>query len=126
MTQSAESRGDMIADPDPLHVSPKGVEPSEDRGGPITAPGIVEAVGILHALPKEMGVVLISAGVIGFLLPGPGAPALIAGGLVLWPGRFGKVEGWFRSRYPDLHRAGIGHVGRFLSDLERRYPGSIR
>jgi hypothetical protein len=73
-----------------------------------------------------MGVILLSAGVIGFVLPGPGTPALIAGGLILWPDRFAKVEGWMQRRFPDLHREGVGHVERFLSDLEKRYPGSIR
>src|SRR5438132_8040435 len=42
--------------------------------------------------PKELGVMLVSAGLIGVVLPGPGAPALLAGGLILWPEGFGKVE----------------------------------
>ena len=45
-------------------------------------------------LPKEVGVMLITAGIVGFILPGPGAPAIIAGGLVLWPEAFGKLESW--------------------------------
>ena len=67
---------------------------------------------------------LVSAGLIGVVLPGPGAPALVAGGLMLWPGAFGKVERWVHRRFPEAHRKGIGHINRFLSDLERRYPGS--
>ena len=67
---------------------------------------------------------LVSAGVIGVVLPGPGAPALVAGGLILWPEAFGKVERWVQKRFPDTHRKGIGHMNRFLADLERRYPGS--
>jgi hypothetical protein len=67
---------------------------------------------------------LVSAGVIGVVLPGPGVPALVAGGLILWPEAFGKVERWVKKRYPDAHRKGIGHINRFLADLERRYPGS--
>jgi hypothetical protein len=115
MTTSAESTRGPTAD----HEA---VGPSESTG-PLE---VGEVVGLLHALPKEVGVILLSAGLLGFVLPGPGTPALIAGGLILWPDRFGKVEGWFRRRFPDLHRTGIGHVGRFLSDLERRYPGSTR
>ena len=80
----------------------------------------------LHALPKDIGVVLLSAGVIGFVMPGPGTPAIIAGGLVLWPKRFGKAEVWFRGRIPSAHREGMRQVQRFLADLERRYPGSLR
>ena len=40
----------------------------------------------LKELPKEIGVMLIAAGVVGLILPGPGTPALIAGGVALWPG----------------------------------------
>ena len=48
-------------------------------------------------LPKEMGVMLVAVGSLGWLLPGMvGTPALIAGGLVLWPKAFGKVETWFQ------------------------------
>src|SRR5262249_26750887 len=62
--------------------------------------------------------------VVGFVLPGPGVPALVAGGLILWPEGFGKVDGWLRRRFPTVHRKGMAQIERFLSDLERRYPGS--
>jgi hypothetical protein len=74
--------------------------------------------------PKELGVMLLSAGLVGFVLPGPGIPALLAGGLILWPRGFGKIEGWMQRRFPETHRAGRDQLDRFLSDLERRYPGS--
>jgi hypothetical protein len=92
-----------------------------DAGDPEAAP-----TGLAGSLPKELGVMLVSAGVIGVILPGPGTPALVAGGLILWPEAFGKVERWFQQRYPQTHRQGMGHIHRFLSDLERRYPGSTR
>ena len=77
----------------------------------------------IKRLPKELGVMLISVGVAGFILPGVmGTPALIAGGLVLWPGAFGRLENWFARRKPELHRQGMKQIGRFLDDLERRYP----
>jgi hypothetical protein len=95
---------------------------------PAPAPGSASAVtdpgGSSPSPPKALGVVLVSAGVVGFILPGPGVPALVAGGMILWPDGFGKVEGWFRRRFPSMHRAGMGQIERFLSDLERRYPGS--
>lgn len=80
----------------------------------------------LATLPKEIGYMLLSAGVVGFVLPGPGTPALIAGGAILWPQGFGKVEGWFKKKFPDLHRGGMGHLQRYLTDLETRYPGATR
>ncbi len=43
---------------------------------------------------------LVSAGLIGVVLPGPGAPALVAGGLMLWPGAFGKAERWIATAVP--------------------------
>lgn len=82
-----------------------------------------EAINV-RALPKELGVVLLSAGVVGFVMPGPGTPAIIAGGLVLWPEGFGKVDGWFQQRFPQAHRAGMKHLHRYLQDLNRRYPWS--
>jgi hypothetical protein len=76
-------------------------------------------------LPREFGVMLVSIGALGVVLPGMmGAPALVAGGLVLWPGTFGGLEEWIRRRNPDLYHRGMQQLGRFLDDLERRYPQS--
>lgn len=78
-------------------------------------------------LPAEIGLLLALIGIAGILLPGPvGSPFLLAGGLVLWPKAFGRVEGWFERRFPGLHREGVAQIERYLFDLERRYPGSIR
>lgn len=78
----------------------------------------------LSALPKELGVLLLTAGAVGVVLPGPGLPAMLAGALILWPTGFRKAETWFRRRFPRAHDVGVTHVERFLGDLERRYPGS--
>jgi hypothetical protein len=78
----------------------------------------------LEDLPRELGVLLVSVGVLGLVLPGiAGAPAFIAGGLVLWPKSFGKIEDWFHQRFPETHTSSMRQVGRFLGDLHRRYPG---
>ena len=77
----------------------------------------------IKELPKEVGVMLVSVGTLGLVLPGlMGTPAIIAGGLVLWPGTFSGVEGWLRRRNPGLYHRGMKQLGRFLDDLERRYP----
>jgi len=78
----------------------------------------------IKQLPKEVGVMLITAGIVGFILPGPGTPAIIAGGLVLWPKAFGKLESWLERRHPRVHRQSMKQIGRFLADLEKRYPYS--
>ena len=75
-------------------------------------------------VPKEVGAMLMTAGIMGVILPGPGIPAIIAGGLALWPGAFGKLESWLVRRNPKLHRKSVQQINRFLDDLERRYPNS--
>jgi hypothetical protein len=85
----------------------------------------IDPLPTLADLPRELGVLLASVGVLGIVLPGiAGAPALLAGGLVLWPKTFGKVESWFQGRFPDTHRKSMQQVGRFLDDLDQRYPHS--
>jgi hypothetical protein len=82
-----------------------------------------DATRQIKGLPKEIGVMLVSVGVFGFVMPGvAGAPAIIAGGLVLWPNTFGGIESWFRRRYPGLHHRSMQQIGRYLDDLQRRYP----
>ena len=114
MGAEAQTVGAEPAGPVPEAVAPKSGL-SADDGAPVRP---------ARKPPKELGVMLVSAGVIGFVLPGPGVPALVAGGLILWPEGFGKVEGWLRRRFPAVHRQGMGQIERFLTDLERRYPGS--
>jgi hypothetical protein len=85
------------------------------------------AVRRIKDLPKEVGVMLVSIGALGVILPGVmGTPAIIAGGLVLWPGTFGSVQEWLRRRNPGLYHRGMQQLGRFLDDLERRYPELTR
>ena len=75
----------------------------------------------------KIGVMLITVGVIGVLLPGPvGTPFLIAGGLVFWPKGFVHMELWVLRRFPRSHEVGLAQIERFLADLEKRYPGSIQ
>jgi uncharacterized membrane protein YbaN (DUF454 family) len=78
----------------------------------------------IKELPKEVGVMLITAGIVGFILPGPGTPAIIAGGLALWPKAFSKLESWLERRHPEVHRQSMKQINRFLNDLENRYPYS--
>jgi hypothetical protein len=96
---------------------PPEVEAAEQSGGE-------SAEARIKDLPREVGAMLVSVGVLGVVLPGMmGAPAIIAGGLVLWPGTFGKFESWFQRRYPEMHKQGMRQVSRYLDDLERRYSG---
>jgi hypothetical protein len=80
----------------------------------------------IESMPRELGVLLIVAGVGGVLLPGPvGTPFLILGGLVFFPNLFRKVDQRFARRFPRMHREGMRQVQRFVSDLEHRYPSRV-
>jgi hypothetical protein len=92
---------------------------SRDSSAVVDNPAVLR----LKDLPKEVGVMLVSVGAVGVVLPGMmGAPAIIAGGLVLWPETFRGVEEWLRRRNPGLYHRGMQQLGRFLDDQERRYP----
>jgi hypothetical protein len=76
-------------------------------------------------LPREVGVMLLTVGALGFVLPGVvGTPAAIAGGLVLWPRAFGRVENWFERKFPKMHKQSLYQINRYLNDLESRYPNA--
>jgi uncharacterized RDD family membrane protein YckC len=78
---------------------------------------------LIGVLPRELGVLLLVAGIGGMLLPGPiGSPFLLLGGVTLWPRLFGKLEVSFQRRFPGIHRQGTRQIKRFLADLDRRYP----
>ena len=70
----------------------------------------------VEELPKEAGWMLITAGVVGLIVPGVfGTPFLLAGAVVLAPGGSRLLSRW-------AGHSAIRQIGRFLDDLERRYP----
>jgi hypothetical protein len=84
---------------------------------------MAEDYGLIGELPREVGVLLIIAGLGGVLLPGPvGTPFLLLGLATLWPRLFARTEICFQKRFPSLHRRGTKQIKRFLADLDRRYP----
>src|SRR4051812_22208841 len=73
---------------------------------------------LIGALPREVGVLLVVAGLGGILLPGPiGSPFLLLGGVTLWPRMFARLEASFQRRFPKIHRQGSRQIKRFLADL---------
>jgi uncharacterized membrane protein YbaN (DUF454 family) len=79
----------------------------------------------IRAMPKEVGVLLIVAGIGGLLLPGPiGTPFLVLGGVMLWPRAFQQLEIFLETRFPKLHHQGMRQIKRFVDDLEHRYPAA--
>ena len=93
-------------------------------GAADTPPALVEAtppptedaaLRVAH-LPKEAGWALITAGVVGLAVPGMlGMPFLLAGAVVLAPGGSKLLARW-------APRSATRQIGRFLEDLERRFP----
>jgi hypothetical protein len=77
----------------------------------------------IEELPREVGWALVTAGVVGVIVPGIlGTPFLVAGALVLSPGGPQAVSRWaFRKPRKSVHSA-LRQICRFLDDLERRYP----
>jgi hypothetical protein len=81
---------------------------------------VVERVEHLN---RSVGWVLISAGVVGIIVPGVlGTPFLIMGALALWPGNHKRVERWRQGHSPKMFHGAMRQINRFLDDLERRYP----
>jgi len=81
---------------------------------------VVERVGKLE---HEVGWVLVTAGVIGMIVPGIlGTPFLVMGAFALWPGNRKRVEKWRQGHSPKIFHGSMKQINRFLDDLERRYP----
>jgi hypothetical protein len=95
--------------------------PANSNGTPFADQ--VEEIERIKHLPKEVGILLLVAGIGGVLLPGPvGTPFVLMAAVVLWPSAFERVELFFERRCPRMHRAGVRQIKRYLNDLERRYP----
>jgi hypothetical protein len=127
--QARSTSTDEYERPDPESIEER--EGSGSQAGPeeegCTPLGIDDEAELkrIEDLPKEVGVMLLTVGVLGFALPGVvGTPAIIAGGLVLWPRAFGKVENWFERKFPQVHKQSLYQIHRYLNDLEDRYPNS--
>ena len=95
----------------PLTVQPRPDEEDE------------EVVRRVEHLNRSVGWLLISAGIIGIIVPGVlGTPFLIMGALVLWPGNHKRVERWRQGHSPKVFHGAMKQINRFLNDLEKRYP----
>ncbi|HEY4044992.1 MAG TPA: hypothetical protein VGM32_24530 [Rhodopila sp.] len=77
----------------------------------------------LDRLTTEVGWLLVTAGVIGVIVPGiPGMPFLLVGVLVVTPGGSKLLSRWAGDTPPRFLNGAMKQLGRFLDDLERRYP----
>jgi hypothetical protein len=110
-----------------------GITPASEGAGPVAARGIdvaaqeaaedQEAISRIANLPRDVGWMMVSVGVLGVVLPGvPGAPFLVAGIAVLTPGGPKLLTRWATRRPKGVVHTGLKQIGRWLDDLERRYP----
>jgi hypothetical protein len=77
----------------------------------------------LKKLPRDVGWLLVTAGVVGVVMPGVlGVPFLLLGGLILTPATNRRAERWLAGHAPGVLKGSMRQVNRFLDDLERRYP----
>jgi len=128
--------GPAAAEPEPEAAQPaalvgefigKGEEPPAPGGLASTGDGIEKAdeevVERVAHLEHGVGWVLISAGVVGLVVPGVlGTPFLLMGALALWPGNRKTVERWRKGHSPKMFHGAMKQINRFLDDLEKRYP----
>jgi hypothetical protein len=74
-------------------------------------------------LPRDVGWMMVSVGLLGVILPGlPGTPFLLAGIAVLAPGGPRLLTRWAGRKPKGFVHTSLKLVGRWLDDLERRYP----
>ena len=77
----------------------------------------------VEQLPRGAGWLLITAGVVGLVVPAvPGVPFLLAGAILLTPGGSRLLVRWVGRNPPKFVRSAMRPITRFLVDLERRYP----
>jgi hypothetical protein len=83
----------------------------------------------LAGLPRDLGIALISLGMVGVVIPGPvplGASFVVLGTVILWPGVLARTGGPLARRCPRVFRVLVDFTDDLRADLERRYPGSLR
>lgn len=83
----------------------------------------------LGGLPSDLGISLLSLGAVGVVIPGPvplGASFVLLGAVVLWPGLLIRTGGPLARKCPCIFRVLIDFTDHYRSDLDRRYPGSLR
>jgi hypothetical protein len=74
-------------------------------------------------VPRDVGWMMVTIGVLGVILPGIiGTPFLVAGIAVLVPEGPQRLTHWVRRNPNWVVHTGLKQMGRWLDDLERRYP----
>jgi hypothetical protein len=95
---------------------------------PPPIPADLDLAGKIESLPKDLGAVLISFGLIGIAIPGPFPPGtvfVLLGVLFCQPRWVNGLAGRLARKCPRSFRCLTEFVESLRVDLERRYPGSV-
>lgn len=76
----------------------------------------------LKRLSPEAAAAVLASGLVFWVVPGPGTPLILAGGLRLWPSFFSRCAQKLERYFPKGHSAGLEVLRRFLDDMEGRFP----
>jgi hypothetical protein len=129
-------------DSDPPHSDSPDIDPSDDvtptskgavgpatrnaRKSDVAADGSAideETLARIVNAPRDVGWMMVTVGVLGVILPGiVGTPFLVAGIAVLVPDGPQRLTHWVRRNPNWVVHTGLKQMGRWLDDLERRYP----
>lgn len=75
-------------------------------------------------MPRDVGVMLLTVGLAGVVLPGIiGLPFMLAGGVILMPKTTQKLKRKLGVDNTPHGEFADRQINRFLDDLDRRYPG---
>lgn len=97
------------------------------RSGVSQGKSVDDVINRIKHLNRNMGWILISAGLVGIVIPGViGTPFVLLGGMILWPSNQKMLDKWRKDRPSKLFNGAIRQVDRFLDDMERRYPTQPR
>ncbi len=129
-TSSKRGLGMIATDPADVAVTFEGA-PGPAAKGADASPAVAadeaqrdeQAILRIVNMPRDVGWMMVSVGLIGVILPGlPGAPFLLAGIAVLTPGGPRLLTRWAGRKPKGFVHTGLKMIGRWADDLERRYP----
>src|SRR5260370_42378452 len=94
--------------------------PRQTQAGPAVDEQVMRRI---EEFPREAGWVLVTAGVIGVIVPGIiGVPFLVAGAFVLTPAGPRALSRWAGRKPRKFAHSALRQICRLLDDLEHRYP----
>lgn len=125
--EAAPASDAMPSAAESVGLAPESASGADETVGPEALRQDAAVVDRVEHLARDVAWVLITAGVVGIIMPGVlGTPFLIAGAAALWPGNRKRFQRWREGHSPKFFHGSMKQINRFLDDLERRYPKNGR